>query len=123
MTKSKTLIKKQSERKTNPELVKTINAAKKNSGWFNVAEVLSGPRRKMSGMNIEEINKKAKEGEIVVVPGKVLSQGEIDKKIKLVALNFSEKAMDKLLKAKCEVSSIADEIKKNPSAKGIRILK
>jgi len=123
MVKSKTKISKQTERKTNTELVKTILAAKKHKEWFKIAEILSSPRRRKVNLNLDYINKNAKESETIVVPGKVLSQGEITKKIKIVALNFSEKAKDKLLKAKCEVSSISDEIKNNPEAKGIKILK
>ena len=121
--KSKTLIGKQLKRKKNVELVKTIIAAKKNNGWIGVAKILSGPRRKRVDMNLEEINKKSEEGETTIIPGKVLSQGEINKKVKVIALNFSEKAKEKLLKAKCEVSSILEEIKKNPEAKGVRIIK
>jgi len=121
--KSKTLIEKQLEKKSNSILVKTIISAKKNKSWFKVAELLSTPRRKRMNVNLSEISKKAKEGEIVVVSGKVLSGGEVDKKIKVVALNFSADAREKLLKSKSEVSSILDEIKKNPGAKGIKILK
>ncbi len=121
--KTKTLIEKQLERKINPELVKTIIAAKKNEAWLDVAAVLSGPRKNLANINLEKINKEAKKGETIIVPGKILSQGEIDKKIKIVALNFSEKAKEKLLKAKCEVSNILDEIKKNPMAKGVQVLK
>lgn len=123
MAKSKTLIKKQTERKTNTELVKTIIASKKNPAWFNVAEILSGPRRKRVNLNLEDIDKSSKEGEKIIIPGKVLSQGEITKKVNVYALGFSEKARDKLLKAKCEISSILEEIKKNPEAKGIKVLK
>lgn len=121
--KSKTLIEKQTKNKTNTELVKTIIAAKKSKSWFKIAEILSGSRRKRINMNLEEINKKSKEGDSIVVPGKVLSQGEINKKIKVVALNFSERARDKLLKAGCGVSGIFEEIKKNPNAKGVKVLK
>lgn len=68
-------------------------------------------------------NKQNKQGrKTIAVPGKVLSQGEIDKKIKLVALGFSEKAREKLLESKCEIKNILEEIKKNPNAKGVRIL-
>jgi len=122
MTKSKSLIEKQSQRKGNIELVETIIAAKKHKEWLKVAHILSGPRRKMININLSEINKKAQEKDIVIVPGKVLSQGEIEKKVKVVALNFSEKAKEKLLKSKIESSSILNEIKKNPEAKGIKIL-
>ncbi|MDP3758526.1 MAG: uL15 family ribosomal protein, partial [Candidatus Daviesbacteria bacterium] len=64
-----------------------------------------------------------KEKEKVIVPGKVLSQGEINKKIKVIALSFSEKAKEKLKKSGCEFSNILTEIKSNPSGEGIRILK
>ena len=121
--KTKTLIDKQLKRKKNIELVKTIIAAKKNDGWLEIAGILSGPRGKRIDMNLEEINKKIENEETIVIPGKILSQGEINKKVKVIALSFSEKAKEKLLKAKCEVSSILEEIKKNPQAKDVRILK
>jgi large subunit ribosomal protein L18e len=122
MTKSKTLIEKQLEKKTNPELVKTIIEAKKKKNWLQVAAILSGPRAKRLSMNIDKINDEAKEGEIVVVAGKVLSQGELNKKIKVVALGFSEMAKEKILKAKGETLTILEEIKKNPDAKNVRFL-
>ena len=122
--KSKTLIEKQLKRKSNPELVETLIAAKKKDKlWIEVASVLSGSRRNRIDLNLEDINKESKEGEKILVPGKVLSSGDLDKKIKVIALNFSEKAKAKLLKANCEVSNILDEIKSNPSAEGIKILK
>ncbi len=121
--KSKTKISKQTERKSNSKLVETIIAGKKNDSWNQVVGILSGPRRKKACINLEEINKNSKAGDVVVIPGKVLSQGDIDKKIKVVAFNFSEKAKEKLLSAKCDVSYILDEIKSNPSAKGIKIIK
>ena len=122
MTKSNTKIEKQLQKKTNSILVETIIAAKKKEAWKKIAEILSSPRRKRMDVNIEKINDEAKAGETIVVPGKVLSQGDIDKKIKIVAVSFSGKAKEKLLKAKCDVSDMLDEIKKNPDAKGIKIL-
>lgn len=121
--KSKTLIGKQVQRKTNSGLVETIVAGKKAKGWLEVAGVLAGPRKNHRNANIEDIDKFAKDSETIVVCGKVLSQGEIGKKVKVVALKFSDRAKEKLLKAKCEVVLIKDEIKKNPEAKGVKILK
>ena len=120
--KSKQLIEKQLKRKTNSELVKTIIAAKKAKKRLEVASLISAPRRNITSINISSINKQAKEGDMVVVPGKVLSQGEIDKKLKVVALNFSESAREKLKKSGSEVKTILEEIKSNPEAKGIKIL-
>jgi large subunit ribosomal protein L18e len=121
--KSKTKISKQLERKSNSILLETVLAGKKQEAWLGVAGILSGPRRNKICINLDEIDKNSKEGEIILVPGKVLSQGEITKKVKVISFNFSEKAKEKLLSAKCQVSYIIDEIKSNPSAKGIKILK
>ena len=120
--KTKTKIGKQFERKGNKELIETILAAKKKDKWLKVARILSGPRRKKISLNLEEINENSKNGETVVVPGKVLSQGEISKKVKIVAQSFSEKAKEKLLKSKIAHSDIIEEIKKNPDMKKCRIL-
>ena len=123
MVKSKTKIEKQTQKKRNPEIVETIRAAKKKEKWIKIARILSGPRRKMPSLNLTDINKDSKEGDTVVVPGKVLSQGEINKKIKVVALGFSEKAREKLMKSKSNPTDILEEIKKNPDAKGVKILR
>ena len=121
MKKSKTRISKQLKRKTNDELVETILASKKNKAWNEVAAILAGPRRNRININIGEINKTSKAGETIVIPGKILSQGEIDKKIKLVALAFSEMARKKISEGKGEAEILLNEIKKNPNAKGVRI--
>ncbi|MEK6741925.1 MAG: 50S ribosomal protein L18e, partial [Nanoarchaeota archaeon] len=122
MTKTKTKIESQIRRKTNNELVETTIAAKKKVKWLEVASILSSPRRESIDLNLGQIDFLAKEGDVVVIPGKVLSQGEIKKKIRVVAYKFSEKAKEKLLKEKIQISSIMDEIKKNPEAKGVRVL-
>lgn len=123
MVKSKTKIDKQLEKKTNSSLVETILIAKKKENWVEVAGMLSCPRRKRKDINLGELNVFAKEGEKIVVAGKVLSQGEIEKKINVVALGFSERAKEKLLEKGCKVSEIIEEIKSNPDAKEIKILK
>lgn len=120
--KSKTKIEKQLQKKSNSGLVATIISAKKSKGWLSLAVLLSAPRRRHIALNLDKINEEAKDGETIVVPGKVLSQGEINKKIKIVALNFSEKAKEKLLKSKIQAIILLEEIKKNPEAKGIKIL-
>jgi large subunit ribosomal protein L18e len=121
--KSQTKIKKLTRKKNNAELVETLSLARKHKAWFKLAHLLSMPTKKRPSFNLEEINKESKERETVVIPGKVLSVGEIDKKIKIVAFSFSEKAKEKLTKAKIDFSFIIDEIKENPEAKEIKILR
>jgi len=121
--KSKSKIERQLQKKTNPELVNTIIAAKKKKEWNEVASILSSSKKNRKNLNLEEIDKEVKEGEHIVVPGKVLSQGEINKKIKISALGFSEKTKEKLKESKINFNLILEEIKSNPNAKEIRILK
>jgi large subunit ribosomal protein L18e len=120
--KSKTKIEFQLKKKTNPDLVETLIKIKKHSKWIEVASLMSGSRRNRIQMNLGKINQEAKEGETIVVPGKVLSQGELDKKLKVVAFSFSENARKKISDSKGEAVLILDEIKKNPDFKGIKVL-
>jgi large subunit ribosomal protein L18e len=120
--KSKTQIEKQLKNKTNPGLISTIIEAKKRPKWTLVAAIMSGPRTGKIQINLDKLSDEVKDGESVVIPGKVLSEGEMNRKAKIIALNFSERAKEKLLKAKCEISNIIEEIKKNPDARGIKIL-
>jgi len=121
--KRKTIIEKQLRKKTNPEVVDTIIKAKKNEKWLEVAGLLSSPRSRRIVINLDEIEKETKEGDTVVVPGKVLGNGKIEKKIKVVALSFSDEARRKLKENKCEMKNIIDEVKSNPKAQGVKIIR
>jgi len=116
---SKTQINKRIKKKTNPELVETIKLAKKNN-LLELARKLSGPSRKQKKINLEDLNK-IKEDKILVV-GKVLSKGQINKKVKISALSFSEKAKEKLEEKGCEIKTIKQEIGKNKSLEGVKII-
>jgi large subunit ribosomal protein L18e len=123
MVKSKTKIQKQTLKKTNLNLVDTINSSKKYDAWLSVARTLSGTRRNKVGLNLKEIEKRSEESKIVVIPGKVLASGEIKKKLKIVALDFSKQTKEKILNAGATYSTILEEIKLNPEGKDIQILK
>ncbi len=114
--KSKTKIEKQSKRKLNPELVETIRLAKKHKAWQEVAGILSSSRKNKIQYNLSQIKKD------VIIPGKVLSQGEASKH-KIVAFAFSEKAKEKILKAGGKSINILDEIKNNKDMKNLKLLK
>src|SRR3989338_11022218 len=119
----KAKIEKKLRRKTNLDLVETIIAAKKNSKWLGIAQAISRPKRKQIKMNLDQINEQVKDGEKVVVPGKVLGEGELNKKISLVGFSFSQSAKEKLKKNKIETLELLNEIKKNPEAKNIKIIR
>ena len=84
--------------------------------------MISTSSRKRISLNLNQIDKQSKDGETIVVPGKVLGEGELNKKVKIVALKFSESAKAKLKKNKIEILNIDEEVKNNPEAKKVKIV-
>lgn len=119
---SKTKIGNRIRKKKNPDVVATVLEAKKHEAWRKVAQMISSSRRKYSSVNFHEIERKTKAGDTVVVPGKVLGSGILDKKIRICALAFSESAREKATHSKSELIFLIDEMKKNPKAEGIKII-
>ena len=60
--------------------------------------------------------------ETALIPGKVLSSGDLTKKLTIAAWTFSDKAEEKIKKAGGKSISIEDLMKNNPDGKNIRIL-
>ena len=89
--------------------------------WKRIASELERPTRSRRDVNIGKIDKHTKENETAVVPGKVLSKGELTKKITIAAQNFSAEARKKINKNGRAIS-IAELIKSSPKEKRIRII-
>ncbi len=119
---SRTKLKERTRRKTNPYLVETIRLALKNENWTSIAKILSGATRNHESVNLSQIEEKTKLGDTVLIPGKVLSEGNITKKIRICALAISSPARNKLKESKSEFATIIEEIRKNPRAEGIKLI-
>ena|SRR3989344_8345890 len=119
---SKRSIKQRIKRKTNPAVAATISLALKNKSWMPLAQKLSGSTRNHSAVPLFAIDKNTSNGETVIIPGKVLSSGELTKKVRICALSFSSAAKEKMKATKSEAVSIIEEIQKNPKAQGVKIL-
>jgi large subunit ribosomal protein L18e len=65
--------------------------------WEKVSEILSRSRRKRVAVNIGKINRLANDGEIIIVPGRVLGGGLLEKKLVVIAESFSKTAWQKIL--------------------------
>jgi len=89
--------------------------------WERVADELSRASRQRREVNINRINRASKENETIVVPGKVLSEGELNHKVNVAAWKFSGKAKEKINK-KGKAISIKELIKENPKGKRVRII-
>ncbi len=120
---SKTKIKQRARSKTSTELKETLALAVKNSAWENIAKILSGSTRAFSSVNLSKIEEETKAGDTVLIPGKVLSQGDLTKKIKIIAFSASALALEKIKESKSEFSTILLEINKNKKFEGIKLIR
>lgn len=113
---------------TNPYLKELIEKLKEISFkrnakiWRRIAELLGRPRRKRIEVNLSRIERYCKPNETIVVPGVVLASGNLTKPLKIAAWRFSERAKEKILKAKGEIMEIEELIEKNPRGSGVRII-
>ena len=93
----------------------------KSKFWKRVAEDLEKPTRSRREVNLYVINDNTEPNETVIVPGKVLSIGDLDHKVTVAAWNFSGSAKQKINKSGKAIS-IAELAKIHPEGKGVRIL-
>lgn len=113
---------------TNNDLQEIISELRKTAStneakiWKRVAADLSKPTRQRRVVNLSRINKFTKDSDKIVVPGKVLSVGEIDHKVEVVAYQFSDAAKAKIESAKGRVVTIPEVLKSNPKGTGIKII-
>lgn len=96
--------------------------ARQSTFWRNVVENLHRPTRQRREVNVYKIEQQARPGETILVPGKVLSVGELKKPVQVAALQFSTGARQKILQAKGKVLSISELLQQNPEGKNVRIL-
>jgi large subunit ribosomal protein L18e len=89
--------------------------------WKRIAEDLEKPSRQQRIVNIFKLDANTQDGDVVIVPGKVLGEGDLTKKITVVAFSFSEEAKSKIGKAG-KTLTITELIKSNPKASKVKIL-
>jgi large subunit ribosomal protein L18e len=115
-------------KKTNPALIALIQELKKQANekeapiWKDIAVRLEKPSNNWPEVNLNRISKYTGEKETALIPGKVLSDGDLTKKITIAAWSFSENSKEKIKKAGGKTSTIEEIMKHNPEGKNIRIL-
>jgi large subunit ribosomal protein L18e len=111
----------------NDNLVQLISELKKLSieqnvaFWKRIALELEKPTRRKRVVNISRINKFSNKDEVVIIPGKVLSAGELDHKVTVCAHTFSQEA-EKKISEKGKIITLQELMKQNPKGQNIRIL-
>ena len=122
------MTKKQISRKSNSELVKTIDELKRASRendapiWKSIAKKLEGPNRNWPVVNVSKIEYNASKNGKVVIPGKLMGSGTLSKKVTVSAYSFTKSAVEKFEGAGGKCMIYNEFIKKNPSGKYVVVI-
>lgn len=101
--------------------LRTISSTSEAPLWRAVAENLERSTRSRAAVNLTRLNRFTKKDEVIVVPGKVLGDGELGHSITIAALGFSQSAIEKLNASKTTMITITELAKKDPKGKKIRV--
>ena len=118
-----------SSNKTNPQLVATIDNLKAKTReteaaiWRDIALRLEKPKRNWAEANLSKLERYAKDGETIIVPGKVLAAGSISKKITVAAFSFSKAAAKAIVEAGGKTLTLEELAEANPKGTGVRIMR
>lgn len=114
--------------KTNPRLnnlITELESVARESGadvWTDVADRLAKPRRTHAEVNLGRIERYADEQLTVVVPGKVLGSGMLQKGVRIAAVDFSGSAERKIAAADGTAIQLEDEIAHNPDGNDVQVI-
>ncbi|MFH1399581.1 MAG: 50S ribosomal protein L18e [Candidatus Woesearchaeota archaeon] len=102
--------------------LKKKSAATKQRFWKRLATDLEAPTRNRRAVNLSRINRYTSEGDIIVVPGKVLSSGELNHSLTVAAWQFSDKAREKIGASKSKAITISDLMDLDIKGKKVKII-
>jgi large subunit ribosomal protein L18e len=114
--------------KTNPRLsslvaeLKSVARDADANVWQDVAARLEKPRRTHAEVNLGRIERYAQEDETVIVPGKVLGSGALQKSVTVAAVDFSSTAETKIEQVG-ETIDLEQAIEQNPEGSNVRVIR
>ena len=107
---------------TNVMVSKLRRASRQAKLWARLADELESPTRRTRRVNLDRLASYAGTDRTLVVPGKVLATGTIDKPVTVAAFGFSEEARAKIEGAKGKTMDIETLLAQNPKANQVRII-
>jgi large subunit ribosomal protein L18e len=90
--------------------------------WRVVSEHLMAPEKNRVEKNLSVISKVTKDGDVIIVPGKVLADGELTTKITVACYAVSVSARKKITASGSKILTIEELVEKIPTGKGVRII-
>jgi large subunit ribosomal protein L18e len=113
--------------KENPELVRLIVELRRTARsqkapiWASVADRLERPRHQVSPVNVGHLDRWTEAGETIIVPGKLLAEGRLSKKLTVAAFAYSKEARTKIHAAGGSAVTVHDLLKSKPDGAGVRL--
>ncbi len=107
------------------QMVKELKqASTKNDApiWLKLAKLALKTSSSKRVVNLTRINDFTKEGEVIVVPGKILGTGNVSHKITISSFSISNSAAKKIIESGGNIISFKEMIEKFPTGKGVRII-
>lgn len=115
--------------KTDPTLIALIDdlkATTRENGaaiWRDIAKKLEKPKRNWAEVNLSKLERFAEDGDVIVVPGKVLASGNLNKKITVAAYSFSENAKTAILSMGGRDMTLTELMSENPKGSNVKIMR
>jgi large subunit ribosomal protein L18e len=103
--------------------LKKIALENKAPVWKYIAEILEKPECRWAEVNVSKLDAYVKENSVVIVPGKLLGDGEIKKPVTVTAFKFSSSARKKIADAGGKIVSLPELAGENPKGSGILIIR
>jgi large subunit ribosomal protein L18e len=90
--------------------------------WKDVERRLLNSRNNRREVNVDKLSKFTKEGDVIIVPGKVLGAGNLGHSVKVYAYSISKLASRKINEAGGQILGLTDLIEKYPHGSGVKII-
>jgi len=116
------------KKKSNPVLRETIvllerqGRKQKAPVWRQASKSLAAGSSRGVEVNVGHISRCYDTSDFVLVPGKVLGSGKVDKKLVVAAYSFSSAARRKISDAGGQAVGIRDLVEKHPDGSGVKIV-
>lgn len=118
-------MKTKSPNETRRRLIIKLKQQSRNPGgriWRTLYEDLQTARRNRVTVNIGDLQRHYTKGQVMVVPGKVLSDGEIVDKLQVAAYAFSSQARAKIEAQGGKCFTLEELMEMNPTGKNVKII-
>jgi len=107
---------------TTIEELRLVSRVKEAPVWRAVADRLEAPDQNWAEVSLDKASANLKEGEIGVVPGRVLGTGSARRGLQLAAFGFTKSAREKLVAAGGKAMTLTEAADSHPKGSKVRIL-